>query len=89
MNLRALSCPVTLLGTTRDILTDGDAVMEAARSIPGSRGRLLEGTHFLPFEQPQLVLSELRLLALLAGLTPVGEMPADPPPPLDPASASA
>jgi len=38
-------------------------VRTAARSVPGARFRELLGTHFLPLQYPEVMLSELHRLA--------------------------
>ena len=78
VDVSGLQVPVTLLGTTSDLLTSGEAVMEAAAELPHCRARLLEGTHFLPFERPDVIADELRVLARRAGLEGGTRLTAEP-----------
>jgi 3-oxoadipate enol-lactonase len=63
LDLSPLSCPVTFLAGRYDTLVDVADVRAAADGVPGARYREFPGGHFLPLEQPDAMLEELRRLA--------------------------
>jgi pimeloyl-ACP methyl ester carboxylesterase len=68
MDLSFVTCPTTLVAGRRDILTSRHAMARAAERIPHARLVVLDGTHFLPLEQPETLTGLLRELAEQAGL---------------------
>lgn len=62
LDVSGVRCPVTFLAGRFDSLVDVADVRRAARSLPGARFRELLGTHFLPLQYPEVMLSELRRL---------------------------
>jgi pimeloyl-ACP methyl ester carboxylesterase len=62
LDVSGVRCPVTFLAGRFDSLVDVADVRTAARSVPGARFRELLGTHFLPLQYPEVMLSELRRL---------------------------
>jgi pimeloyl-ACP methyl ester carboxylesterase len=62
LDLTPLSCPVTFLAGRYDTLVDTADMRTAAQGMTGARYREFTGTHFLPLENPELMLRELRLL---------------------------
>ena len=70
LDVSGVACPVTFLAGRFDSLVDISDVRTAARSVPGARFRELLGTHFLPLQYPDVIVSELRRL--------VDDGPADP-----------
>jgi 3-oxoadipate enol-lactonase len=63
LDVSGVRCPVTFLAGRFDSLVDVADVRTAARSVPDARFRELLGTHFLPLQYPEVMLSELRRLA--------------------------
>ena len=63
LDVTGVRCPVTFLAGRFDSLVDVADVRTAARSVPDARFRELMGTHFLPLQYPEVMLSELRRLA--------------------------
>ena len=59
LDVSGVRCPVTFLAGRFDSLVDVADVRRAARSVPGARFRELLGTHFLPLQYPEVMLSEL------------------------------
>ena len=64
LDVSGVRCPVTFVAGRFDSLVDVADVRRAARSVPGARFRELLGTHFLPLQYPDVMLAELRHLAL-------------------------
>ncbi|RBY83897.1 alpha/beta hydrolase [Geodermatophilus sp. TF02-6] len=62
LDLSPLRCPVTFLAGRYDVLVDVADVRSTARAVPGARYREFAASHFLPLEQPEAMLEELRLL---------------------------
>ncbi|WP_229051287.1 alpha/beta fold hydrolase [Aeromicrobium sp. Leaf350] len=62
VSLSQISVPVSLVAGTKDLLAGPEAMRSAAARIPRARYRVVEGTHFLPVEHPELVLEELHRL---------------------------
>lgn len=58
--LSQVDVPVTFVAGRWDLLTGARDLASAAARIPHSRYVLSESTHFIPVEQPELVLDELR-----------------------------
>jgi 3-oxoadipate enol-lactonase len=63
LDVSGVRCPVTFLAGRFDSLVDVADVRTAARSVPGARFRELLGTHFLPLQYPEVMLSELHRVA--------------------------
>jgi pimeloyl-ACP methyl ester carboxylesterase len=63
LDVSGVHCPVTFLAGRFDSLVDVADVRRAARSVPGARFRELLGTHFLPLQYPEVMLSELHGVA--------------------------
>lgn len=63
VSLSNVDIPVTFLAARWDVLTGARDMLSAANRVKGSRYRVLNATHFIPIEYPQIVLDELRLLA--------------------------
>jgi pimeloyl-ACP methyl ester carboxylesterase len=62
LDLSPLACPVTFLAGRYDTLVDAADMRTAAGSVTGARYREFPASHFLPLEDPELMLHELRLL---------------------------
>ena len=62
LDVSGVRCPVTFLAGRFDSLVDVADVRRAAESVPGARFRELLGTHFLPLQYPEVMLTELRRL---------------------------
>jgi pimeloyl-ACP methyl ester carboxylesterase len=62
LDVSRVGCPVTFLAGRFDSLVDVADVRTAATSVPGARFRELLGTHFLPLQYPEVMLTELRRL---------------------------
>ncbi len=62
VSLSQISVPTTLVAGTKDLLAGAGAMRSAAERIPRARYRVVEGTHFLPIERPDVVLEELEWL---------------------------
>lgn len=60
--LSGLELPTTFVGGRRDLLSSSKAMRSAADRVRGSRYLELDATHFIPVEQPQIVLDELHAL---------------------------
>lgn len=63
MDLSGLTCPVTMVGGTFDLLASDKDMRRASRLVPDARYRTLPGSHYLPLEYPEVVRDELRRLA--------------------------
>ena len=55
MDLHFVTCPVTLVAGKHDVLTSMHAVVEAAEQIPHAQISVLDGSHFLPLEYPEVL----------------------------------
>ncbi|MDP9459635.1 MAG: alpha/beta hydrolase [Actinomycetota bacterium] len=64
LDVSEVHCPVTFVAGRFDSLVDIEDVRKAARTVPGARFRMLMGTHFLPLQYPDVMLEELRRLAV-------------------------
>ncbi|SNS15592.1 Pimeloyl-ACP methyl ester carboxylesterase [Geodermatophilus pulveris] len=62
LDIAPVRCPVTFVAGSHDTLIDVADVRAAARAVPGSRLRVLAGTHFVPLQYPQAMAAELRAL---------------------------
>lgn len=62
VSLSGISVPTTFVAGRRDLLTSSAAMRTAAERVAGSRYLQLDTSHFIPLEQPQIVLDELRAL---------------------------
>jgi pimeloyl-ACP methyl ester carboxylesterase len=62
LDVAGVRCPVTFLAGRYDSLVDVADVRAAASTVPGARFRELLGTHFLPLQYPEVMLTELRRL---------------------------
>lgn len=60
VSLSSITVPTTFLAGRGDLLAGAAAMRSAAERIPGARYREMRGTHFIPLEQPDVVLAELR-----------------------------
>ena len=63
MDLRFVTCPVTLVAGKHDVLTSMHDVLETASRIPHAQITVLPGSHFLPMEYPELLHTALGELA--------------------------
>jgi pimeloyl-ACP methyl ester carboxylesterase len=63
MDLSGLTCPVTMVGGSLDLLTSDEDMRRASRLVPDARSLTLVGSHYLPLEHPEVLLRELRRLA--------------------------
>ena len=68
MDLRFVTCPVTLVAGRHDVLTSMHDVVAAAAAIPHAAITVLPGSHFLPLEHPEELHRTLDDLARRAGL---------------------
>jgi pimeloyl-ACP methyl ester carboxylesterase len=59
MDLTFVRCPTTLLAGRHDILTSMQDVVATAAKVPHAQITVLPGSHFLPMEYPELVLTAL------------------------------
>lgn len=62
LDLARVTCPTTVLAGRYDPLASTDGVLGAVAALPQARVRLLPNTHFLPLEDPRVVVDELELL---------------------------
>ena len=60
MDLSFVRCPTTLVAGKWDIITSRHEMERAARQIPHARLVVLDGSHFLPLEQPEALTDLLR-----------------------------
>ncbi len=67
LDLASIDVPSTLLAGRWDLLTAWDEVVAASRRLPDAEVHVLPGSHFLPLEYPERILSELHDLAVRAG----------------------
>ena len=63
----SIDVPSTLLAGRWDLLTAWDEVVAAGRRLPDAEVHVLPGSHFLPLEYPERIVSELHDLAVRAG----------------------
>jgi pimeloyl-ACP methyl ester carboxylesterase len=61
-DLVGICCPITVLAGRYDLLSDRRLVAAAAAPLPQARVRLLNATHLLPLEFPDVLAEELLLL---------------------------
>ena len=69
MDLRFVTCPVTLVAGKHDVLTAMHDVIETAARIPHAQITVLPGSHFLPLEYPELLHTALGELARRSAFT--------------------
>lgn len=62
VSLSGVSVPTTFIAGRRDLLTSSAAMRTAAERVAGSRFLQLDTSHFIPLEQPEVVLDELLAL---------------------------
>ncbi|GAA1727677.1 alpha/beta hydrolase [Aeromicrobium alkaliterrae] len=62
VSLSRITVPTALVAGTKDLLAGPEAMRSAAARIPNARYRVVDGTHFLPIERPDVVLEELERL---------------------------
>ncbi len=62
LDLTGVTCPTTVLVGRYDWLTSPDSMVGPVSGLPQARVRVLPNTHFLPLENPQVVVDELDLL---------------------------
>jgi 3-oxoadipate enol-lactonase len=62
LDVAGVRCPVTFVAGRYDSLVDVADVRTAARAVPGARLREVRGTHFLPLQDPGVMLEELSRL---------------------------
>lgn len=60
ISLSNVDIPVTFVAGKWDVFIGAQHVLSAAQRVKGSRYRELDATHFIPLEQPDLVLDELK-----------------------------
>lgn len=59
VSLSKIDVPVTFVAGKWDVFCGAQHLLTAAQRVKGSRYRELDATHFIPLEQPELVLDEL------------------------------
>ncbi|MFD1146129.1 alpha/beta fold hydrolase [Saccharothrix hoggarensis] len=62
LDLTGVTCPTTVLAGRYDFLAAPEGVVTPVAGLPQARVRLLPNTHFLPLENPRVVVEELALL---------------------------
>ncbi|MCE6999653.1 alpha/beta hydrolase [Saccharothrix sp. S26] len=62
LDLTGVTCPTTVLAGRYDFLACADGVLGPVAALPQARVRVLPNTHFLPLEDPRVVVEELELL---------------------------
>ncbi|WP_447003907.1 alpha/beta fold hydrolase [Saccharothrix isguenensis] len=62
LDLTGVTCPTTVLAGRYDPLASADGVVGPVARLPQARVRMLPNTHFLPLQDPQVVVDELELL---------------------------
>ena len=62
VSLSAIDVPTTFVSGRWDVLTGARDMYSASQRVRRSRYRELDATHFIPVEQPEVVLEELLLL---------------------------
>jgi pimeloyl-ACP methyl ester carboxylesterase len=71
MDVSKIRCPVTLLAGRHDSITASEDIIAVAKRMPDARVRVLAaGTHFLPLQYPDEMLTELGALARRSDLSP-------------------
>jgi pimeloyl-ACP methyl ester carboxylesterase len=60
--LRAITCPVTVLAGQYDILVSPERATKPVATLPQARVRIVPTSHFLPLEAPGVVTEELAML---------------------------
>ncbi|MER5390918.1 alpha/beta hydrolase [Saccharopolyspora sp. NPDC002686] len=76
-----LSCPITVLTGAHDVLSDTRTIAKSLAELPQARVRTLPASHFLPFEAPDAVRTELALLLRRVEAVECARLGIDPPPP--------
>lgn len=66
MAITAVTCPVTFVSGTFDVLASSADIRRVARGLPGSRSVELPGSHYLPLEYPDELKRELTRLTAQA-----------------------
>jgi pimeloyl-ACP methyl ester carboxylesterase len=62
LDLTGVTCPTTVLAGRYDLLASPAGVVGPVAGLPQARVRMLPNSHFLPLEDPQVVVDELELL---------------------------
>ncbi|CAL9352653.1 Putative aminoacrylate hydrolase RutD [Actinosynnema sp. ALI-1.44] len=62
LDLTGVTCPTTVLAGRYDWLASADSLLGPVAGLPQARVRVLRNTHFLPLENPDVVVAELGLL---------------------------
>ncbi|GAA3461695.1 alpha/beta fold hydrolase [Saccharothrix longispora] len=62
LDLTGVTCPTTVLAARYDVLACASGVVDPVAALPQARVRVLPNTHFLPLEDPRVVVEELELL---------------------------
>ena len=62
LDLTGVTCPTTVLAGRYDFLASADGVLGPVAALPQARVRVLPNTHFLPLEDPAVVVDELEFL---------------------------
>ncbi|GAB2984492.1 alpha/beta fold hydrolase [Saccharothrix stipae] len=62
LDLTGVTCPTTVLAGRYDFLASTAGVLGPVAALPQARVRVLPNTHFLPLEDPRVVVDELELL---------------------------
>ena len=76
-----ITCPVTLLAGRHDPLGEPLTAARQIGSLPQARVRLLDASHFIPFEDPGAVREEFDLLLRRVEAVECARLGVDPPPP--------
>ncbi|GAB3685564.1 hypothetical protein GCM10027597_36190 [Saccharopolyspora tripterygii] len=76
-----ITCPITLLAGRHDPLGEPLTAARQIGSLPQARVRLLDASHFLPFEDPGTVREEFDLLLRRVEAVECARLGIDPPPP--------
>jgi pimeloyl-ACP methyl ester carboxylesterase len=77
-DLTGLHCPITVLTGRYDVIVDPLHAMRPLGPLPQARIRMLPTSHFLPFEAPEELAEELRLLIARADAVRAAIRLADP-----------
>ncbi|MFD0490871.1 alpha/beta fold hydrolase [Saccharopolyspora spinosporotrichia] len=78
-SLEGLDCPVTVLAGRYDVLSDLRALGRAVAPLPQARLRVLDTSHFVPFEAPDALHDELALLLHRVQTVECARLGIDPP----------
>ncbi|WP_433264271.1 alpha/beta fold hydrolase [Actinosynnema sp. CS-041913] len=62
LDLTGVTCPITVVAGRYDWLASPDSMLGPVSGLPQARVRVLPNTHFLPLENPRVVVDELELL---------------------------